>query len=135
MKKKTRRRSWLSQRNRAKWGASAKLILQLKLWRPDKFRNFLRVTPDQFDLLYKTIKPHCKVPAINSSISIRTKLEITLRYLASGDYMVSISYMFRVSKATVSGDVISEMCLVIYEVLQPLSVHRRRMAACEQGIL
>ena len=67
-----------------------------------------------FKLLKKKIT---KQYAVREPISPRTRLEITLRYLASGDTMASVSYMFRVGNITVS-KIISETCQVIWKELK-----------------
>ena len=51
-------------------------------------------------------------------ISARIKLEITLRYLASGDSLTSLQYRYRVPKNTISV-FLPEVLSAIYEVLRP----------------
>ena len=43
------------------------------------------------------------------------RLMLTLRFLASGDSQISLTYLFRMGKKTVSR-IISEICEVLYEV-------------------
>ncbi|KAJ8928711.1 hypothetical protein NQ314_018721 [Rhamnusium bicolor] len=50
-------------------------------------------------------------------ISARTKLEITLRYLASGDSLTSLQYLYRVPKNTIS-IFLPKVLTAIYDVLQ-----------------
>ncbi|XP_019697645.2 uncharacterized protein LOC109503991, partial [Harpegnathos saltator] len=54
---------------------------------------------------------------IREPISPDTRLQITLRYLASGDSMKSLSYSFRVAHNTIS-KIISETCEVIWICLK-----------------
>jgi len=54
---------------------------------------------------------------VKTSIPASTRLEICLRYLASGDSMHSISYAFRVGLNTVS-KIISETCQAIWNCLK-----------------
>nr|CAH7727771.1 unnamed protein product [Callosobruchus chinensis] len=75
---------------------------------------------DGFNRLLKLIEPHIlKLDLGREPMSPQTRLPITLRYLASGDSMMSLSYLFRVGKSTVS-NIISETLDVIWNVLQPL---------------
>ncbi|EZA53522.1 hypothetical protein X777_06955 [Ooceraea biroi] len=60
---------------------------------------------------------------IREPIASHTRLQICLRYLASGDSMRSIGYAFRVSPNTVSM-IVHETCSVIWEKLKEIpSVH------------
>lgn len=48
----------------------------------------------------------------------KTELTLTLRFLASGDCMRSLSYSFRIGHSTVS-KIVHETCSILYEVLAP----------------
>lgn len=64
------------------------------------------------------ISPHIqKQFVVREPISARTRLQICLRYISSGDSVVSISYAFRVGHNTVS-KIISETCEVIWNTLK-----------------
>nr|CAH7714747.1 unnamed protein product [Callosobruchus chinensis] len=64
---------------------------------PDNYHyNFFRMNVDGFNRLLKLIEPHIlKSDFGREPISPQTRLPITLRYLASGDSMMSLSYLFR----------------------------------------
>ena len=47
------------------------------------------------------------------------RLSLTLRYLASGESQISLSFGYRIGKSTVS-QIISETCKAIYKVLSPV---------------
>jgi hypothetical protein len=73
-----RKNIWLSYKNRAKYGASTRLIPQLN---EHKYKNFLRLNEAQLELLElitaAIVEP--EKPAKKPTIPIRTKLEICLR--------------------------------------------------------
>jgi len=78
-----------------------------------KYFNYLRITPVLFEQFLQIIEPKItKQYVIRDPILLCTRLEITLRYLASGDSMASVSYVFRVGNNTVS-KIILETCQVI----------------------
>ncbi|KAJ8915345.1 hypothetical protein NQ315_008232 [Exocentrus adspersus] len=53
---------------------------------------------------------------VRESISPGERLALTLRYLASGDSMMSMSYSYRVGKSTVS-NLVKETCKIIWNCL------------------
>ncbi|XP_014214738.1 uncharacterized protein LOC106643922 [Copidosoma floridanum] len=55
-----------------------------------------------------------KSNAIRISIPPFTRLQVCLRYLATGNSFSSIGYAFRIAKCTVS-EIVEETCLAIYE--------------------
>lgn len=75
------------------------------------------MSPQTFDKLLFIVQPYItKRTLIREPISPKLRLEITLRYLASGDTMVSLSYYFRVGKQTVSA-ILAETCEAIWNCL------------------
>ncbi|KAJ8970996.1 hypothetical protein NQ317_012109 [Molorchus minor] len=75
------------------------------------------MSPEIFEDLLKLVGPKLKKSyLIREPIAPSIRLAVTLRYLASGDSMVSIAYAFRVGINTVS-NIISETCLAIWECL------------------
>lgn len=84
----------------------------------EKYIEYLRMDISTFDELLRLIGPKIeKQHVIRSPISARTRLEICLRYLASGDNMASISFAFRVGLNTVS-KIVSETCEAIWNVFK-----------------
>ena len=77
------------------------------------------MSPDRFDHLLSLVKPliEKKDTTFRKAISAEERLAITLRFLATGDSQQSLSFSFRVGKATVS-KIISETCQAIYSVLK-----------------
>ena len=63
----------------------------------------MRMSPEVFDKLLSIVGPHItKQYVVRTPISAKLRLELTLRYLASGDSFISLSYAFRVSLSSVS---------------------------------
>lgn len=83
----------------------------------EKFEDFFRMTPESFEELFRLLEPRLtKQTAVRNPIPARTRLEITLRYLATGDSNRSLSFLFRVVHSTIS-IIISETCEIIWDVL------------------
>lgn len=62
------------------------------------------MTKDQFEYLLKRISSRIQKQhtVMRQPISSRVKLEITLKYLATGDSFQTLSQFFRVSTSTIS---------------------------------
>ncbi|XP_025996798.2 putative nuclease HARBI1 [Solenopsis invicta] len=69
------------------------------------------------DLLNSVGPLIAKQNCVRISIPANTRLEICLRYLASGDSMKSLSYAYRVGHNTIS-KIISETCNAIWTLLK-----------------
>ncbi|GBP70038.1 Protein ANTAGONIST OF LIKE HETEROCHROMATIN PROTEIN 1 [Eumeta japonica] len=71
---------------------------------PDGYRNHLRMLPEKFDELLGKIgdKITKNDTHMRNAIPATTKLEITLRFLATGDSFVSLEALYRVGKSTIS---------------------------------
>lgn len=107
-------REIFTEEQRLLQGVSTNLIKEMRRSDTKKFANFLRMSPDTFDKLLAIVEPLIrKQNVVRNSIEPKLRLEITLRYLASGDSMVSLSYYFRVGKQTVSS-FIAETCEAIW---------------------
>lgn len=100
-------------------GASDNLLVELEHHDREKYVNYLRMPPEIFYELLELVGPNIeKKNLIRKSISTKTRLQIFLRYLASGNNMVSLSYEFRVGVSTVS-DIIRKTADAVYEILYP----------------
>ena len=110
-------RHWISRRGRL--GASNNLLRELKLEEPTDYKNFLRMNGQQFDQLLEKVKYRIskKDTAMREALSPQIKLEITLRYLATGDSFRSLEYLYRVPKSTISSFLV-QVLEAVYEVLQ-----------------
>lgn len=72
-----------------------------------------------FDILLECVKQRIeKIDThMRDSLPAKLKLEVTLRYLASGDYFTSLQYLYRVPKCTIS-KFLPEVCQAIYDALE-----------------
>lgn len=95
-------RSWIERRNQL--GASSKLIKELNAEDPCSFFNILRMDSQKFEQLLELVSPLIRTndTKMREAIPCKTKLEITLRYLATGDSFKSLMYLFRVPHNTIS---------------------------------
>lgn len=83
------------------------------------YKNHVRLPPEKFDELLYKIKHNIqkKNTHMRNAIPARTKLEITLRYLATGDSYISLEALYRVGKSTIS-QFIPEVCAEIGAALK-----------------
>ncbi|KAL4126304.1 hypothetical protein QTP88_010526 [Uroleucon formosanum] len=84
-----------------------------------KFENFCRMSYEDFEYLLNKIGPSISKMDTNmrKCIPIQEKLAVTLRFLASGDSFVSLSYMFKFSPQAVSRCV-QEVCRALVQELK-----------------
>lgn len=110
-------RKWI--RRRLRHGASDTLLRELALEDPDSYRNHLRMTPTKFDELLSLVEKNIakQDTILRQAIPAKTKLEITIRYLATGDSFASLQYLYRIPKSTIS-KFIPKVLTAIYEVLE-----------------
>jgi hypothetical protein len=95
-------------------------LKELKDEDPVAYRNMLRLGGAQFDALLQMIDGVIKKQDTKMRMSIQTatKLEITLRYLATGDSFKYLEYLFRVPEPKISLFV-PEVLTAISHVLKP----------------
>ncbi|XP_011698161.1 PREDICTED: uncharacterized protein LOC105456082 [Wasmannia auropunctata] len=84
----------------------------------DQYFNYFRMPFETFNKLLAIVEPHItKETVIRIPIPARTRLQVILRYLASGDSMTSISYSFRIAHNTIS-KIIADTCIAIWNCLK-----------------
>ncbi|KAK3919919.1 LOW QUALITY PROTEIN: Protein ANTAGONIST OF LIKE HETEROCHROMATIN PROTEIN 1 [Frankliniella fusca] len=162
-----KRRRWHVRpmlRERKIFGAWYSLIPTLREHDPDEYFNFLRMTPESFDWLLELVSPALTKKSIRESISPGERLTVTLRYgymcftfyvylfvcanhyvnyffgyLASGDSHVSLSYLFRIGKQTISKIVTETTALIWFalksKVFEPISPEFWRRKAAEFEVM
>lgn len=117
----TRKRMWTRQwiRRRNTRGASALLLKELSTEDPEEYRLCIRLTPKQLETLLTMVSPVIQRSdtQMRDAIPARTKLEITLHFLATGNSYRTIQHLFRVPKPTIS-KFIPEVCDAIFEALK-----------------
>ncbi|XP_050064956.1 uncharacterized protein LOC126553887 [Aphis gossypii] len=127
-----RRRYWVNEyyKSRNKYNAT-NMLYDLTLNSTKKFENFCRMSPEDFEYLLNKIGPSITKTDTNmrKSIPIQEKLAVTLRYLASGDSFISLSYMFKFSPQSVSRCVQEVCSALIQELKDEIKVVRTRMTS------
>ena len=86
------------------------------------------MSPERFDALLTMVKPWVekKDTSFRQAIPGDKRLALTLRFLASGDSQQSLSFSYRIGKATVS-KIVSETCEVIFDVLKKTTYYHLEM--------
>ncbi|KAL5457184.1 hypothetical protein EMCRGX_G034429 [Ephydatia muelleri] len=74
------------------------------------------MTKETFDVLLQKLIHRRYSNSLRAEVSPAERLALTLRFLASGDSQVSLSFSFRLGRSTVS-TILSETCGVIWDVL------------------
>ncbi|KAH7974258.1 hypothetical protein HPB49_013351 [Dermacentor silvarum] len=86
---------------------------------PNDYRNLLRVSREQFLHLLSRVRAGIQKDksSTHRHISAQTRLQVTLRYLASGELPQSLGEQFKLGCADV-GALIQKTCTVIYKELK-----------------
>lgn len=118
-KQKTRRvwvREWIRRRNLL--GATSGVCRELSLEDQNSYKNFFRMEPNLFWVLLHKVKATIQKKDTNMRrpIPAESKLQVTLRFLATGESFASLQYMFRIPKNTIS-TFIPEVLDAIYNAL------------------
>ena len=68
------------------------------------FTNYMRMTPEFFEMIKTRLEPCLARQANNyrAPISVGEKLALTIRYLVTGESYTSLSCQFRVGRSTIS---------------------------------
>ena len=111
-------KKWVARRE--KYGASNTLLRELAAEDPRMYKNVLRMNSDRFDMLLEMVAPKISKQdsAMRMAIPCKTKLEVTLRYMASGDSLHSLALLFRVPRNTIS-TFLPNVLQAIYDSLTP----------------
>ncbi|KAJ8927089.1 hypothetical protein NQ314_020484 [Rhamnusium bicolor] len=102
---------------RNQYGVSETLLKELALEDKEGYKNHLRMSEEKFEQLLVKIGPKIQKQdtLMRKALPATLKLQITLRYLATGDSFATLAFMYRVPKNTIF---IKEVCKEIYEALQ-----------------
>ena len=110
-----RKRSWVHDINmeRQLYGEYHKLIPELRK-DEKRFHMYFWMNTAQFDYLEQLLKPHIKKEATNyrMPITVGERLAVTLRFLATGDSFITISFNYRMGLQTVA-NIVEETCAAI----------------------
>ena len=104
-------RPWLLQREE-RWA----YLYDLYVTDIPGFTNYMRNTPEFFEIIKTRLEPHLARQATNyrAPISVRKKLALTIRYLATGQSYTSLSCQLKVGRSTIS-KFLPEVCRAIQD--------------------
>ena len=105
-------RPWLLQREER--GAYHNIVAELYATDIPGFTNYMRMTPEFFEMIKTRLEPHLARQATNyrAPISVGEKLALTIRYLATGESYTSLFCQFRLGRSTIS-KFLPEVCRAI----------------------
>lgn len=107
--------------NRRKQGDGYNLLQELR-GNSKLFYNYTRLNFERFDYLHNLVAPLIQRKRVMKTvIPTHHRLAITLRFLAVGEPLSSLSFAYRIGKATVSV-VVRETMTALIKVLAPLAV-------------
>ncbi|XP_020298389.1 uncharacterized protein LOC109862686 [Pseudomyrmex gracilis] len=114
------RRWWVRPINdrRAEYGDFQTLFSELKE-DTDLFFRYTRMDVPTFYELLRLVGPHLEKRSMRPSICPEQRLAITLRYLATGDQMLSVALAYRVGEST-AHMIVKETCTVLANILMPI---------------
>ena len=114
--KRFQTRPWLL--NRDAQGHHSNLLQELRfsVHGDRDYKNYLRVEPAMFQELLEKLRPRLtkQDTRFRKALEPELKLAVTLRFFASGDSYMSLSYNWRVAQNTIS-NFVREVCDAIIE--------------------
>ncbi|XP_075553464.1 uncharacterized protein LOC142586090 [Dermacentor variabilis] len=121
-----RRRWWVrpSLQERDRLGQANNLLPLLRDRDVEYYRDFLRMSPSSFDTLMELLGPLIakkKDRRFRKAIPPDHRLAQVIRLLAVGDTLRSSAFNFLAGRST-TFNLVSEVCLAIWEVLGPICV-------------
>ncbi|XP_071051335.1 uncharacterized protein [Onthophagus taurus] len=107
---------WL--KDKKKFGI-ANLLRELQETEPTDYKNFLRMSSEQFQKHLTLVLPliEKKDTVMRAAVTAEVRLAVTLRYLATGNSLEDLKFSTIISPQLL-GKIIPETCDAIYKVLQ-----------------
>lgn len=116
-----KRRWWIRDwiKRRPSLGASETIMKELAVEDIEMYKNVLRMSEQHFNTLLNKIQPLVskQTTQLREALPVYIKLQITLRYLATGDSFSSLALLYRVPKTSIS-KFLPEVLQAIYNVLE-----------------
>ncbi|XP_039761859.1 uncharacterized protein LOC120635018 [Pararge aegeria] len=120
LKKKRRKkpRCWVRPFLQRRNEETNKFVEEIKIDPLSGFKNFTRISCEDFELLVNAVSPLIAKQDTNyrKCVPVSIRLAITLRYLATGDSFASLMYLFKVSKELIAR-IVPETCKALISVL------------------
>lgn len=110
-------REWILRRKQQ--GASDNFLQEVRMEDKATYKNHLRLNGEQFDYLLQKVTPKIQRDdtVMRAALPAKIKLQIALRYLATGDSFATLQSSFRIPKSTIS-KFLPEVLDAIYEGLE-----------------
>ncbi|XP_017493066.1 PREDICTED: uncharacterized protein LOC108381162 isoform X2 [Rhagoletis zephyria] len=119
--KRNKKQWWIRPglRHRATSGFYSTLRFKLRQQDPQWFKNFVRMSCEDFDYLVEHLTPYIgkSNTRFRKAISVGERLAVTLRYLATGDSFSSLMTVFLIGKTTIC-HIVHETCAAIFTGLK-----------------
>ena len=108
---------WLKRRQSL--GVYETLLAELQLEDKRNYKNYLRVTSENFEEIFQLIKDDIRKgnTKMREPIPPRLKLAATIRFLSTGESYKSLQFQFRIHNSTLSLFV-PEVCQAIFNRLK-----------------
>nr|CAI5845274.1 unnamed protein product [Callosobruchus analis] len=120
-KKKRNRTIWVRNllSRRENLGARTRLLAETREEDINGYKNHLCILPHKFDeLLSEILSSIWKQDThMRNAISAKVKLEVTMRYLATGDSLYTLEALHRVTRSTIA-QFLPDVCNAIYNTLK-----------------
>ena len=125
-KKRRQRRWWVREwiKNRHRSGAIYLIEQELQFKYSEDFKNLLRMSENDFAFLLERVSLSIQKADTNmrEAIPSKTKLMITLRYLATGDSFKSLEFFFKIPKSTISKFLVEVLDAIIISLKEFIKV-------------
>ena len=97
----------------------------------EMFHRYMGMSPNAFEELLSLVATKLTKQTTNYRISIpqEQRLSLTIRHLATGESLMSLSFQYSIGRQTVS-EISPETCIAIYEALA--SIHLKKSDSPEQ---
>ncbi|KAL4100814.1 hypothetical protein QTP88_020843 [Uroleucon formosanum] len=84
-------KKWIKRRNQ--FGASNTLLKELAVEDPKSYFNCLRINEEMFNTLLEKVRIQKQETMMRCALPPKLKLEVMLRYLATGDFFKTLQYI------------------------------------------
>nr|CAH7762571.1 unnamed protein product [Callosobruchus chinensis] len=117
-KQRAKPRCWVRPFLQRRKEETNRFLEELKIYPLSGFKNFTRISCEDFEFLINAIGPVIAGQGTNyrKCVPAAIRLAITLRYLATGDSFANLMYLFNVSKELIAR-IVPEVCKALIGVL------------------